>query len=311
MRIIFMGSPDFAVPSLEALAKRHEVVCVVSQPDKPKGRSKKLISPAVKVVAQRLGLTSYQPKSLRKPEVWETLASYQPDLIVVAAYGKILPKQVLEIAPHGCFNVHGSMLPAYRGASPMQQVLLDQGYETGITIMQMDEGLDTGDILLQASIYLDDAETYTTLSKKLSIMGGELLIDAIDALEAGTLTATAQNDALATHTGLIQKSDGYLNFQDDAYHLDAQVRAFESWPTATCQLEGQAFKIYRAHVVDGKEGVQPGTVIVCDKTSLVVQCGVKALALDEVQLSGKKRMSIASFVAGRKIPVGTVLQRMT
>lgn len=299
-----MGTPAFAVPSLQALHKEHEVVGVVTQPDKPRGRSKKPVFSEVKTAALALNLPVYQPRRLKDAGMSGTLAALKPDVIVVAAFGQILPRDILTLPPHGCINVHASLLPRYRGAAPINRCIMDGETETGVTIMQMDEGLDTGDILATAAIYLDDKETATTLTDKLALVGAEILLPVLAAAEAGTLTPEPQDDEKHTYAKMLKKSDGFIRFDEPAERIEALIRAVDIWPNATCLLDDRQFKIFAADVVDGHPEARPGTVIAVTRRSMTVQCGEGALALREVQLAGKKRMPVASFLAGNPITVG-------
>jgi len=306
LRIVFMGSPDFAVPALEALiASPHEVVLVMTQPDKPAGRGKRVAAPSVKLVAERAGIPIVQPKSARKPEVGEALRETGADLGVVVAYGKILPRAVLDAFPHGCFNIHGSMLPRYRGAAPIQWALINGETRTGVTIMKLDEGMDTGPMLLAREIAIEPDDTSADLFERLAPLGAELLLEALSRLEAGTLTETPQDPALATYAPMLKKADGILDFSLPANAVRDRVRGVTPWPGATTTLNQEPLKLFGATVVD-REG-PAGTVLGFEAAGIIVGCGENACAFREVQAAGRKRVSAVDFSRGRTVSVGTIL----
>lgn len=310
MRIIFMGTPDFSVGIMEAMAERgHEIVLAVTQPDKPKGRGGKVACSPVKEAAVRRNIPVFQPKKVREPENIAMLREQKPDMIVVAAFGQILPEEILTMAPFGCINVHASLLPKYRGASPIQWAVLDGEKESGVTIMRMDTGVDTGDIVAQKAIPLDPEETAGSLFDKLASLGASLLCESIDSIEKGTAVYTPQDHAKATHTGKIEKSMGKMDWTLPATVLERRVRGLSPWPGAYTFCSGKTLKIWKAAVADGApagHAVSPGSVLEA-KESLLVQTGDGALCLTEVQLEGKKRMDAASFLRGNPLPQGTVL----
>ena len=316
MRIVFMGTPDFAVPTLEALIEsRHEVVAVYTQPDREQGRGKKVVFSPVKECALRHGIPVRQPKGIRKPETVEKLRSYAPDLIVVVAYGVILRPPVLESAKYGCLNVHASLLPKYRGAAPIQWAILDGEEKTGVTIMQMDEGLDTGDILAQEETEITPDETGESLFEKLSQMGGPLLLKVIDDLEAGNLHPVKQGDSPTTYARMLDKDMGEIDFTKSAAEIERWIRGLNSWPSAYTFLNGKMLKIWKAEVLDlpeteNRENLSPGTVAAVDKKSFTVCCGKGALRVLELQASGKPRMSTDAFLRGNRLDPGTVLGRV-
>jgi len=306
MRIVFFGTPEFAVPSLRALLDRgEEVVSVVCQPDKPAGRGQKLLSPPVKELAVVCGVPVLQPLKLRMPEVSAALAEQRPDLIVVAAYGKILPANILMLPRFGCINVHASLLPKYRGAAPIQWAILRGEKVTGITIMQMNEGMDTGDILLQRETTIGDSETYGELRTRLAHLGAAALMDAIELLKSGALQPRPQDDVAATMAQMIQKEDGVIDWSRPAIELARAVRAYNPWPSAQTTLAGALLKIHRAHVVRVNAGL-PGMVHTHDG-AIVVTCGEDALQLDQLQLAGRKSLPAAEFIRGVRIAEGTRL----
>jgi methionyl-tRNA formyltransferase len=290
MRCVFFGTPEFAATALEALiASDHEVVGVVCQPDKPAGRGQKLTAPPVKEAALRAGLPHAQPASVRKGDILETLRGWRPDIAVVAAYGRILPPALLTLPPHGCINIHASLLPRYRGAAPIQWAIARGETVTGITIMQMDEGMDTGDILMQRETAITADDTGSSLHDRLARIGAELALEALAAIAAGTATRTPQDHALATHAPMIRKDDGRIDWSRPALETERLVRAFDPWPSTFTFLSGLRLRILRAHVAAGGSGDAPGTVVAAGD-SLLVATGAGALALDEVQLEGRKRV---------------------
>ena len=299
-----MGTPEFAVPSLEALIGSPDpVVAVVCQPDRPSGRGQKLSPLPVKVVALRNHIPVLQPDKLRPPEVLDSLRAWKPDLIVVAAYGKILPAALLALPPLGCINVHGSLLPKYRGAAPIQWAILRGETVTGITIMQMNDRMDAGDILLQRETQIGAAETYGALQERLAHLGAEALIDALAALKRGDLQGRAQDESAATLAPKIEKADGKIDWRVAAVEIERRVRAFNPWPSAFARLQDQLLKVHRAAVVTAPHGAEPGTVLDV-RDALVVACGTGAFRLDEVQLQGRQRLSGAVFARGARLAPG-------
>lgn len=306
-----MGSPDFAVPSLEALLARHEVVLVVTQPDKPAGRGGKVTAPPVKVVAERAGVPVLQPTSARKPEVAEALRATGAELGVVVAYGKILPRAVLDAFPRGCVNVHGSLLPRWRGAAPIQRAVMAGDAETGVCIMQLDEGMDTGPVLLERRVPIGDDDTAGTVFAKLAPLGAAALLEAIDGLAAGTLVATPQDHARATHAAMLDKADGAIDFARPAVAVAATIRGLDPWPGAYATLRDQTVKLFGARAVPeddaGGAAAAPGTVLAIDGRGVVVACAPGAVAIAEWQAPARKRLTAAQFAQGRAIAVGDVL----
>ena len=305
MRIVFMGTPDFAVPCLQALLQRnYDVVGVFTQPDKPKGRGYKMIPPPVKAAAVEAGLSVYQPLSLRKGEeaeqAMQTLHELAPDVIVVVAYGQILPKAVLDLPKYGCINIHGSLLPKYRGAAPIQQSVLNGDKVTGVTAMQMAEGLDTGDILTVIETKIGENETSGELFDRLSILGGELIIKTLEMLENGEIKPVKQDESKATHTSKIDKSFCPIDFTKSADEVHNKVRGLNPWPIATAELNGKKLKIYSTKVCE-KSG-KAGTII--SIKPLIVACGSGSVEIIELQPEGKKRMPSAAFLAGHKLNIG-------
>ena len=292
-----MGSPDFAVPSLKALAERVIVAGVVTQPDRPAGRGKAFTPPPVKIAAEKLNLPVIQPEKLKEPGVFEVLTAWEPDMIIVAAYGQILRRNILELPRYGCVNVHASLLPRWRGAAPIQAAIMAGDSETGVTIMKMAAGLDTGDMISRRSIPIAPTDTAGSLTKNLSTIGAELLLDTLPEYVTGKIIPQPQNDDLATYAGMIKKEEGLLDLTVDAEYLERQVRAFSPWPSAFILWQGEPLKIHRAHVVPGR--VDPGKRSVINKIPAV---GTASgwLVLDDVQPAGKKIMSGQVFLNGAR-----------
>lgn len=308
MKIIFMGTPDFAAASLEALIKsKHEILYVVTKADKPVGRKGILTPSAVKVVANKHQLTVYQPLKVREEAFVQQLRESKPDVIVVVAYGQIIPKSILSIPKYGCINIHGSLLPKYRGAAPIQWAVLDGEKETGITSMFMDEGLDTGDMLIKRSLLLDERETSGTLFEKMKKLGAEVLIETLDKLEKGEITPEKQDEISPTpYSKMLTKEMGLIDFQKSAKELDFFVRGMSPWPSAYTLLNGKTLKIWEAFPVEEESSKEPGEVVRIEKDSFLVACKDGLLKVTEVQLEGKKRMSSADFLKGADLSVGTV-----
>ena len=308
MRVIFMGTPDFAVPVLETLIhSTHDVAAVVTQPDRPKGRGNHLTMPPVKETALAANLPVLQPEKVRTPEFFDVLASYRPDAIVVAAFGQIIPKRILSLPRYGCLNVHASLLPKYRGASPIQWAILNGDEKTGITIMQMDEGLDTGDILLQKEVILDGTETGGSLFDTLSSLGGPMILQALSGLENHTITPVPQCESEATHVRMLTKSMGSIDWSADACAIERLVRGLSPWPAAYTTFGTKTLKLWKSSVVPSVCDAAPGTVIAIQKDHFLVQTGNGALAVTELQLEGKKRMDAASFLRGVHLETGMML----
>ena len=309
MKIIFMGTPDFAVGTLEALIEAgHEITLVVSQPDKPKGRGHDLIPTPVKEVALAHGLRICQPVRVRDEAAVETLENTDADVIVVAAFGQLLPKSILTMKPYGCINVHGSLLPKYRGAAPIQWAVIDGEEESGVTIMQMDEGLDTGDMLLKAAIPLEPKETGGTLFEKLSALGASLCVEALAKLEEGTLTPEKQGESPTAYAKMLTKDMGRLDWSRPAKELERQIRGFNPWPSAYTELLGKTLKIWDADVCEEEQtGNVCGEIVRVSKDAVYVACKKGLLRINELQLQGKKRMDTAAFLRGYHLESGTVL----
>ena len=306
-RTIFMGTPEFAVPILKALDEGHEIAGVVTQPDRPAGRGRKLTASPVKEFAERRSLEVYQPQGFADPGAVQRLADWQPEVIVVAAFGQILPPAVLELPPHSCLNIHGSLLPRYRGAAPISAAILAGDEKTGVTAMLMDEGMDTGPILAQAEMAIGPSDTTGTLTAELAQLGAQLLIDTLPAWLEGRITPQHQDDDQATYCSLLRKEDGRLDWSRSVGYLDRQVRACDPWPgTYTC-WQGRRLKVLR--VYPRPKTSAPGTIgqVVELDPGIGVVTGQGALELLEVQLAGKKPMDIEVFVRGQQDFVGSPL----
>ena len=306
MKIIFMGTPDFAAASLEALiASRHEIQAVVTQPDKPKGRKGELTPSPVKVIAKREGIKVYQPLKVRDEEFVKTLRAYNPDVMVVVAFGQIIPLSILQMPKYGCVNIHGSLLPKYRGAAPIQWAVLDGEKETGITTILMDEGIDTGDILLKKTIKIDTDETSGSLFDKLMALGAETILETLDELEKGSLTPIKQGESPTAYAKMLTKAMGLIDFTRPAKELDCFVRGMDPWPSAYTRLSGKTLKLWKVRAVEGSG--KAGSVIGIGKESFIVACGEGAIEVLEVQLEGKKRMSAGDFLKGSTLNIGQEL----
>ncbi|MBQ9983127.1 MAG: methionyl-tRNA formyltransferase [Lachnospiraceae bacterium] len=315
MRVVYMGTPDFAVDTLDAIVRAgHEVLMVVTQPDKAKGRGKKLQYTPVKEKALEHGLLVSQPEKVREESFMEELEVLAPDVIVVVAFGQILPERILNIPKYGCINVHASLLPAYRGAAPIQWAVIDGLSESGVTTMYMEKGLDTGDIIEQSHLTLAEDETGGSLFDRLAKEGATLLLSTLEKLEAGTATRTKQDDSKSSYAKMLTKDMGNLDFAKDAVILERLIRGLNPWPSAYTRLKDKTLKVYVAKVINEEQtlklsanAVTPGTVIAVDKKSFTVRCGIGALQILNLQLEGKKRMDTAAFLLGYKIEMGDVL----
>lgn len=308
MRIVFMGTPDIAVGTLSALIRlHHEVVGVFTQPDKPVGRKQILTAPPVKVCAEKNGIPVFQPSTLKADEVYEALEQLNPDVIVVVAYGKILPKRILDLPKHGCINGHASILPKYRGSSPIQWCIVNGETETGVTVQLMDEGIDTGDILAIEKTSITDNETADELYEKLKDIAASLICKVLQELENGTCVRKRQNEEEATYTPMIKKEMALIDFTKTATEVHNLVRGFYSWPTAYFMLGDKRLKVYKTEI-SGETDLSPSTVIKSDG-ELVIACGNgTSVKLMDVQLEGSKRMDVKQWLMGKKIETGTKLQ---
>ena len=309
MRLVFMGTPDFAVASLEALLQSDDsVVGVVTQPDRPKGRGQILTPSPVKLLAQQEKIPLLQPLKMKAPEFLQTLAGWKPDLIVVTAFGRILPPVVLSLPPRGCINVHGSLLPKYRGAGPIQWAIINGERETGITTMLMDEGMDTGAMFLQEAIPITDDDTASTISPRLAELGGRLLVETIARLKAGTLVSKPQDSSQATMAPLLKKEDGIIDWALPATVLANRVRGLAPWPGAyTAVPGGDRWTIWRAQAIPGPITKPPGAVVAVTNEAIHVATGEGVLALLELQPANSRRMVVSQYLAGHPIAIGLQL----
>lgn len=307
LRTVFMGTPEFALPTLKGLlAAGVNMVGVYTQPDRPKGRGKKLTASPVKQLALEENIPVFQPHKLRDPQAVEELALLAPDLIVVVAYGQILPKAVLDIPTYHCINVHASLLPKYRGAAPINKAIVDGETQTGVTTMLMDVGLDTGAMLVKLSLPIGPDETAGQLHDRLALLGCKAMEKTLKQLCAGTLTPEPQNDELSTYAPMMKKEDGLIDWQQPAAMIHNQVRGFDPWPGAYTHLDGEVLKI-AATAVDEKLSGVPGTILAADKTGVRIACGQGCLIVGELQLPGKKRLAAVNFLSGRPLFPGTHL----
>ena len=310
MKILFMGTPDFALFSIKALVESgEELIGVVTQPDQPKGRGYVLTPPPVKVYAMEQGIPVYQPETLKDDAFYDLLCQLDPELIVVTAYGKILPQRVLDYPKHGCVNVHGSLLPEYRGAAPMQRAIMDGKKVTGVTTMMMDRGLDTGDMLLRAEFPIEETDNFETVHDKMGLCGVDVLLKTVAAIKDGSLVRTPQNGDLATYAAKIEKADCVLDFSRRAEELHDQIRGLSPFPLAfTRTADGKMLKVTEARV-EKREGVQgeAGKVLSLDGGRVTVACGEGSISLLGVLPEGKGRMTASAWINGRKVQVGDVL----
>ena len=310
MKVIFMGTPDFSVGTLEALIEAgHEVALVVTQPDKPKGRGGKMQYTPVKEVAVAHNIPVYQPKRIREPECIEELRKYNADIMVVIAFGQILPKEILEMTPYGCVNVHASLLPSYRGAAPIQWAVINGEKVSGVTTMQMNEGLDTGDMLLKVEIPLDEKETGGSLHDKLAEAGARLCVETLDALKAGTVTPEKQGDSATAYAKMLDKHLGKIDWKMSAIEIERLIRGLNPWPSAYTRWNenDKGMKIWEAEVAEGQTDKAVGTVVEVAKDGFFVQTGDGLLKITALQIPGKKRMDAAAFLRGYQMETGTVL----
>ena len=309
MRIVFMGTPEFAVPSLEVLLRSDQVVGVVTQPDRPKGRGQTLAPSPVKLIAQRESIPLLQPTKMKDPTFLAALEAWKPDLIAVAAFGRILPPAVLSLPPKGCINVHGSLLPKYRGAGPIQWAIINGETETGITTMLMDEGMDTGAMLLQEKIPITPDDTAGSLSPRLAELGGRLLVETIARLKAGTLVSRPQDHNLATLAPLLKKEDGAIDWTLPAATIANRIRGLTPWPGAYTFLGADRWVIYRAAAVHETSAMTPGRVETVAKDAIHVATGQGILAIKEIQPANSRRMAVTQYLAGHPVQVGMQLRQ--
>ena len=310
MKVIFMGTPDFAVGALEAIIKAgHEVTLVVTQPDKPKGRSGAMQFPPVKECAVKYNIPVFQPVKIKTPESVAELKKYEADIFVVAAFGQILSKEILDMPRLGCVNIHASLLPKYRGAAPINWCIIDGEKETGVTIMKMDVGLDTGDMLTSKVVPIDKKETAGSLFDKLAICGADLIVDTLPKLERGEITPVKQDETLTCYAKMMDKSLGEINWTRKAEELERLIRGLNPWPGCFTFVNGKSLKLFDADVVETSTKSNPGEVIEVTKDAIIVSCGENALRINELQLEGKKRMDTKSFLLGNQWKTGLKLGR--
>lgn len=301
MRIVFMGTPEFAVSALQALIdSRHEVIAVYTREDKPKNRGMKMMMPPVKELALQHNIPVFQPKTVKTEEEIAAFAALNADVAVVAAYGRILPQEILDAPRYGCINIHASLLPKYRGASPITAAIQDGEAETGITIMQMDIGLDTGDMLLKGSTVISGTDTFRTVHDRLAEMGGELIVEALDRLEAGTLTAEKQGESASRYASMIKAGDTEISFHNPASVVSCHIRAFDPAPAAYGFLGGNRLKLFGATVESMETGKPAGTILKLDKQGILVACTDGVVRIPEVQGDGGKRMPATAYFNGHR-----------
>ncbi|MEE1008380.1 MAG: methionyl-tRNA formyltransferase [Agathobacter sp.] len=305
MRVIFMGTPDFAVGTLEEIIKAgHEVALVVTQPDKPKGRGKAMQFTPVKECALKHGIEVFQPVKVRESANVEYLRKFNADIMIVVAFGQILPKSILDMPKYGCVNVHASLLPKYRGAAPIQWAVINGEEVTGVTTMLMDDGIDTGDMIAKRQVRLDENETGGSLFDKLADVGAKLCVETMDMLLNGTAEFTPQDNEASTHTAMIHKELGEIDWNKSAVEIERLIRGLNPWPSAYTHLNGKTFKIWQAKVLDENSDKEPGNISKINKNDFCVQTGDGQLILKEVQLEGKKRMDAGSFLRGNQLEEG-------
>lgn len=308
MRVIFMGTPDFAVPTLEALIEKHEVLAVVTQPDKPKGRGKKMVFPVVKEKALEHNITVYQPQKVKTPEFVEVLKEYQPDIMVVVAFGQILSEEILNIPKYGCINVHGSILPQYRGAAPIQWSIINGEEFGGVTTMYMAKGLDSGDMILKAKEKIKPDDTYGSLYDRLSVIGADLLIKTLDLIENGEVKRIPQNDDEATFAPMIKPELEHINWNGKNTDIVNLIKGLNPQPVAYTMLNDEKLKIWFAETIDGDYNGEPGTIVDVRKRDFVVMTAEGVVAVKEVQAQGGKKMSADAYMRGHAIEKGTILK---
>ena len=309
MRLVYMGTPDFAVPPMEMLAEAgHEIIYAVTQPDAVRDRGKKVHFSPVKEKAVEMGIPVLQPSAIRRNEEFaQILRDAAPDAAIVSAYGKILPKHILDIPKYGCLNIHGSLLPRFRGAAPIQAAIIAGDEETGVTIMRMDEGLDTGDMLAKA-VTPASGKTCGELHDELSVMGGKLLVETLKDLEGALEGAEKQDDELATYAPMISKEDGHIDFSLTPEEIERKMRAYDPWPGTFAEMNGRTYKLWRAQALKDTTDAPSGTVVAAGKEGLDISAGGRILRVTQLQAPGKKRMDTSDFLRGNLIEIGTVLR---
>ncbi len=308
MKVIFMGTPDFSVGTLEALvAAGHEVLLAVTQPDKPKGRGKEMQFTPVKECALKYNIPVYQPRRVREPECIEELRRYEADIMVVVAFGQILPKEILEMTAYGCVNVHASLLPKYRGAAPIQWSIIDGEKVTGVTTMQMNEGLDTGDMLLKVEIPIEEKETGGSLHDKLAEAGAKLCVETLEGLQAGTITPIPQGETTTSYAKMLDKQLGNIDWSKSAIEIERLIRGLSPWPSAYTNWNDKVMKIWDAACASFDGEANPGVIVKVTRDSFFVQTGDGVLEVRELQIPGKKRMDAGAFLRGYQVKEGELL----
>ncbi len=308
MKIVFMGTPDFAVPALEALVKGgHQVIAAVTQPDKPQGRGKGMAMPPVKEKAMEFAIPVYQPAKVREEGFFRQMRELSPEVIVVAAFGQILPKAILDLPQYGCINIHASLLPKYRGAAPIQWAIINGEKETGVTTMMMDAGLDTGDMLEKTVVPIEEEETAQSLSDKLSAAGGSLILSTLKKVEEGTLTRTPQRDEESCYAKILQKTLGRIDWNREAKLIERLIRGLNPWPSAYTTLNGKSLKLWKAKALLEEYPGEAGQVVKAVGNELLIKTGKGTLKAEALQLEGKKRMEADAFLRGCPIEEGTRL----
>ena len=309
MRIVYMGTPDFSVPALTALYEYgHDIAGVVTQPDRPKGRNGKVSFPPVKEEALRLGIEVYQPVRIKDADSAAWLRSKEPELVVVAAFGQILSKEILDIPKYGCINIHASLLPRLRGASPIQQAVMDGDKESGITIMMMDEGLDTGDVILKSEFALDDEITAGELHDKMTVEGAKVLCETLDLIKEGKAPRTPQNHDEFSYAPIMDKNLGHVDFSKSAKEVHNLPRGVNPWPSAYTNYMDKKMKVWKTKVLDEKSSKEPGTILKVDQDGIKVATKDNVILISEIQMPNKKRMEVKEFIKGNTLEVGSVLQ---
>ncbi len=309
MNIVFMGTPDFAVATLEMLInEKHSICAVVTQPDKPKGRGGKEMMPPVKEVALKNNIPVLQPTKIKGDEnFYNHIQSLNPDIIVVVAFGQILPQSVLDIPRYGCINIHGSLLPKYRGAAPIQWSIINRETVTGVTIMYMDKGMDTGDMLLKKEITITEEETYASLHDKMKIVGAQALSEALPMIMAGGTARQKQDDARSTYAPMISKTLGEIDWNKPNYVIDALIRGLNPWPTGYTYYKGETMKVWQAKPIGYTSSTKPGTITHVDQKGLCIQTAHGSLLIQEIQMPNKRRMPVSEYIKGNTMDTGIML----
>ncbi len=309
MRILFMGTPEFAEQSLRALVENnHDVIGVITQPDKPKGRGYEMAMPEVKVYALEKNIPVYQPETLKDGAIADLLDSLKPDVIIVVAYGKILPEYILNYPKYGCINIHGSLLPQYRGAAPIQRAVMDGKKVSGVTSMYMEKGLDTGDMLIKRELAIGEDTTAGEYHDALAVLGGEVLLETLEALKEGSLSPEKQDDSLSTYASQLSKAEGEINWNDTADAIYNKVRGLNPWPKAFSFMGNKRFVVDFVYKTTGTG--KPGEVLSADNSGIVVSCGDGAVLIKELKPEGKKMMAVSDYLRGHKIEKGFILGKV-